>query len=124
MGGEPGGGSGNDLLSQRHAASIVGAGALHDRVREGNGWAHPAPVTAPAARPPQGRIDGCCIAGESPQSRGGAPAAGANEAPSVLSTASLRRLPAFHGRPIHQLISLGPYGLTPWETSSWGELRT
>ena len=40
--GESGGGSGNDLLSQRQAASIVGAGALHDRVREGNGWVHSA----------------------------------------------------------------------------------
>src|SRR5581483_689400 len=27
-------------------ASIVGAGALHDRVRDGNGWSHPARVTA------------------------------------------------------------------------------
>ena len=35
----------------------------------------------------------------------------AREAPSALSTASLRLLPAFHGRPIHQVISLGPYSL-------------
>ncbi len=59
--GESGGGSGNDLLSQRQAASIVGAGALHDRVREGNGWAHPAPVTAPAARPPRDRRQVPCL---------------------------------------------------------------
>lgn len=39
------------------------------------------------------------------------PSEGANEAPSALSTASLRRLPVFHARPIHPLISRGPYGL-------------
>jgi hypothetical protein len=35
------------------AASIVGAGAFHDRVRDGNGWSHPAHGTAPVgtARP-------------------------------------------------------------------------
>src|SRR5579884_3132332 len=45
-------------------------------------------------------------------------------APSALSTAALRPLPVVHGRPIHQVISLGPYSLAGWETSSCGGLRT
>ena len=39
------------------------------------------------------------------------PSEGARGAPSALSTAALQLLPAFHGRPIHQVISLGPYSL-------------
>jgi hypothetical protein len=37
------------------------------------------------------------------------PSEGARGAPSALSTASLRALLPVHGRPIHQVISLGPY---------------
>ncbi len=43
--------------------------------------------------------------------RGGAGGGARHAAPSGLSTASLRPLPALHGRPIHQVISLGPYSL-------------
>ena len=50
---------------------------------------------------------------------GGRPAA-----PSGLRTAALHRSPCLHARPIHQVISLGPYPLARWETSSWGALRT
>jgi hypothetical protein len=37
------------------------------------------------------------------------PCEGASEAPSALSIPPLRRLHAFDGGPIHQVISLGPY---------------
>src|SRR6185437_15290526 len=39
--------------------SIVGAGAFHDRVREGNGWVHPAktPGPSPLLVEPRGLLD-------------------------------------------------------------------
>src|SRR5579884_1689346 len=44
------GGAGGGLLSApRCRGSIVGAGALHDRVRDGNGWDHPAQTTSPGS---------------------------------------------------------------------------
>jgi len=33
-------------------------------------------------------------------------------------------LPCFHLRPIDLVVYEGPYLVSQWETSSWGELRT
>ncbi len=61
-------------------------------------------------RPLQDRA-AASVGASTPDPARGAPVEGACGAPSALSTAPLRRLPAFHARPIHQVISLGPYSL-------------
>ncbi len=90
--------------------SIVGAGAFHDRVRDGNGWVRPARATeatigypwAPGSPPAVRLVDvrrSCRprVVGD----------VGAE--PSAISTAPLRRSPAVHARPIDQVVYLGPY---------------
>ena len=109
-------------------ASIVGAGALHDRVRDGNGWDRSARVTASSG------VQG--------------PRSGASRVQEIRSTSSARsggwrartREQARRPRPLVSLRSdrcrpstwdlstrWSTWGLTRftrWETSSWGALRT
>ena len=113
---------GNDLLSQRQAPVSSALGRLTTVFGMGTGGATPRP-SPPSSLPSFGRLKSICLdTARDPAS--GTPDEGASGAPSALSTASLRRLPAVHVRPIHQVISLGPYSLAGWETSSCGGLRT
>src|SRR5581483_1322255 len=112
-------GGGTDLLSQRRAASIVGAGAFHDRVREGNGWDHPAHGTAPGT----GSGPGCSVW---KRARSGGWHARARE--QARRPRPLVPLRCDRCRPYTGGLSTrsSPWGLTPcgWETSSCGGLRT
>ena len=78
--------------------SIVGAGAFHDRVRDGNGWVRPARATE-AIGPRCSRgvdVRRSCRPGVVPE-RGDAE-------PSAISTAPLHPSRGFHARPIDQLV--------------------
>jgi hypothetical protein len=44
--------------------------------------------------------------------------------PRPISTGRLNTSPCFHLRPINVVVYDGPYQVTLWEISSWGELRT
>jgi hypothetical protein len=111
---------GNDLLSQRQAPVSSALGRLTTVFGMGTGGAtpRPSPPSGPAKASQAHNVGHCTRSGEWHALEG------ASGAPSALSTASLRRLPAVHVRPIHQVISLGPYSLAGWETSSCGGLRT
>ena len=88
--------------------SIVGAGAFHDRVRDGNGWVRPARATkATGGRCPRSP----CCSGCGRESILAAPrrARADGAEPSAISTAPLRPSRGLHARPIDQLVWLGPY---------------
>src|SRR5947209_20425565 len=92
--------SGSGRSSHRgRPGSIVGAAAFHDRVRDGNGWAHSAlgHQCGSHLEPLKRHHDRVHETG------------GRRRRPRPISTAQLQRLLAFHLPPINQLVSLGSY---------------
>ena len=53
-----------------------------------------------------------------------ASASNQKSSPRPISTGRLNTLPCVHLRPINLVVCEGPYLVSQWETSSWGELRT
>ena len=90
--------------------SIVGAGAFHDRVRDGNGWVRPARATEAT-----GPLAGLMVVDVGRSCRPDVVPEGGAE-PSAISTAPLQLSPAVHVRPIDQVVYLGPYSVAPMGT--------
>ena len=123
--------------------SIVGAGAFHFRVRDGNGWGHLALATKATHFTLKARGLRHSAIG-SPGSLGagvivrGVPEPSYAEGwivrrscrpgvvhelgdePSAISTATLKLLPALHVRPINQVVYLGPYPIDSVGTLIFG----
>ena len=107
------------------AAVPAGADAFHDRVRDGTGWARIA-LGHGQASPPQrccsfaGNVAQCRVVSpmmmihqwvdSCPPERATRHAAGIG-VPSTMSTARLRRSPAFHRPPRHRVVCAGSYRL-------------
>jgi hypothetical protein len=116
------------IVPASHPASIVGAGALHDRVRDGNGWDRSARVTASSGvqgtpGPGASRVKG----GQAHGARSGGWRARARE--QARRPRPLVSLRSDRCRPSTWDLSTrwsiwGLTRLTRWETSSWGALRT
>jgi hypothetical protein len=123
--------------------SIVSAGAFHFRVRDGNGWVHPALATKADALYPRHEASGTPLSGRpaglgAGRIRGGVPEPSCAERwivrrscrpgvvhelgdePSAISTATLKLLPALHARPINQVVYLGPYPINSVGTLIFG----
>ena len=99
--------------------TIVGAAALHDRERDGNGWDDRAWTTRiPLDALPPGVKRETRPRFEIVRARGWL---GAKSL--AVSTAWLQRLPAVDLPPLQQVIFLRPSQLALAEVSSWGEFR-
>jgi hypothetical protein len=101
----------------------VSAGAFHFRVRDGNGWVHPALATkaipsfvSAAVRrrvghslpPPCFRTAACDIETLDPILKARDTGGGA-ASHSAIGAARLHLLPGFHVRPINHIVCVGPY---------------
>ena len=127
------------------AAVPVGAGAFHDRVRDGTGWVRAALGHGRAPPAPHHLSPCACSAGgkhAGMRCRGGVgwcgdaratgwrlPARGASalarlmdRTPSTMSTGRLKPLPAVDLPPRDPVLFGGSYSLTGWGDSSWGGL--
>src|SRR5436309_8152771 len=101
-------------LPPRLQGSTIGAGGLNFRVRNGTGCLPSAIATeTERVREPRGHPDEL----DSERER-------SKSSPRPISTGRLNTLPCLHLRPIDLVVCEGPYLVSQWETSSWGELRT
>jgi hypothetical protein len=96
------------------APSIVGAGAFHGRVRDGNGWDGAALVTGNPLASLGSPNGGLTAAEKSTEWR----TRRRIRAPSAIRTGWLRTLPRVHPRPIKVVVYDRPYQLVLWEESS------
>ena len=101
-------------LPPRFQGSTIGAGGLNFRVRNGTGCLPSAMATETMA---SARASGHPDELDSERER-------SKSSPRPISTGRLNTLPCLHLRPINLVVCEGPYLVSQWETSSWGELRT